>query len=70
MFTQFHAVATEDFLDGKILLRKKVLRKALEILDSELNPDHRLPDYSPEFRKKLAIGLFYKVEQTLLYLPK
>ncbi|KAL6263816.1 hypothetical protein P5V15_003899 [Pogonomyrmex californicus] len=35
-------------------------RIALEILHDELHPDFVLPDYSPEFRKTLAEGLFYK----------
>ncbi|XP_063993360.1 uncharacterized protein LOC135171019 [Diachasmimorpha longicaudata] len=55
-----HATATEKYLTGKCLLDKKVLKQALETLASELNPDHVLPDYSPEFRKNLALGLLYK----------
>ncbi|XP_066582260.1 uncharacterized protein [Prorops nasuta] len=55
-----HAVKTEEYLTGKSLMDKKVLKEAIDILDSEINPDHVLPDYSPEFRKTLAEGLFYK----------
>ena len=32
----------------------------MEMLHDELQPDHVLPNYSPEFRKTLAEGLFYK----------
>ncbi|XP_015110494.1 xanthine dehydrogenase [Diachasma alloeum] len=55
-----HATATENYLTGKRILDKSILKQALETLASELNPDHVLPDYSPEFRKNLAQGLFYK----------
>lgn len=55
-----HATKTEEFLMNKSILDKNVLKSALETLSGELNPDHVLPDYSPEFRKLLAEGLFYK----------
>ncbi|XP_076651937.1 uncharacterized protein LOC143358591 [Halictus rubicundus] len=55
-----HATKTENFLVGKSVFNKDVVKQALQTLDSELNPDHVLPDYSPEFRKTLAEGLFYK----------
>lgn len=55
-----HASRTENYLTGKSILDKNVVKTAIETLDSELNPDHVLPDYSPEFRKTLAEGLFYK----------
>nr|BCT26317.1 aldehyde oxidase [Euura sp. 'Pontania] len=55
-----HATRTEEYLMGKNILKKSVLRAALQVLDEELNPDHVLPDYSPQFRKTLAEGLFYK----------
>ncbi|XP_063993362.1 uncharacterized protein LOC135171021 [Diachasmimorpha longicaudata] len=55
-----HAKATEDFLNGKSLLDKDVFKQSMEILTSEVLPDHILPDYSPEFRKTLAQGLFYR----------
>lgn len=51
----------EDFLNGKSLFDKTVFKQALDILDAELKPDRVLPDYSPEFRKTLSLGLFYKV---------
>ncbi|XP_017888813.1 xanthine dehydrogenase/oxidase-like isoform X2 [Ceratina calcarata] len=55
-----HASNTEEFLVGKSIYDKDVIREALNKLDAELRPDHVLPDYSPEFRKLLAEGLFYK----------
>ncbi|KAK0168931.1 hypothetical protein PV327_002687 [Microctonus hyperodae] len=55
-----HATETENFLNGKSLSDKSVFKQAMELLDSELKPDRVLPDYSPEFRKTLAQGLFYK----------
>jgi len=55
-----HAKNTEQLLVGKSILDKQVLKTALETLHNELQPDHVLPDYSPEFRKTLAEGLFYK----------
>lgn len=55
-----HAKKTEEMLMGKSIFDQKVLKAALDTLHSELKPDHVLPDYSPEFRKTLAEGLFYK----------
>lgn len=39
------------------------MTSALDCLSSELHPDWVLPEASPEFRKKLAICLFYKVSR-------
>ncbi|XP_072742748.1 uncharacterized protein [Anoplolepis gracilipes] len=55
-----HAKNTEELLVGKSIFDKTVLKTALETLHNELQPDHVLPDYSPEFRRTLAEGLFYK----------
>ncbi|XP_008216630.2 xanthine dehydrogenase [Nasonia vitripennis] len=55
-----HASNTEQYLLDKNLFNAKVMEKALSTLYSELNPDHVLPDYSPEFRRLLAVGLLYK----------
>ncbi|XP_076758274.1 uncharacterized protein LOC143427746 [Xylocopa sonorina] len=55
-----HASNTEDFLVGKSIYDKSVIQEALNKLDEELKPDHVLPDYSPQFRKTLAEGLFFK----------
>nr|XP_031846555.1 xanthine dehydrogenase 1-like isoform X1 [Nomia melanderi]XP_031846556.1 xanthine dehydrogenase 1-like isoform X1 [Nomia melanderi]XP_031846557.1 xanthine dehydrogenase 1-like isoform X1 [Nomia melanderi]XP_031846559.1 xanthine dehydrogenase 1-like isoform X1 [Nomia melanderi]XP_031846560.1 xanthine dehydrogenase 1-like isoform X1 [Nomia melanderi] len=55
-----HATETENFLIGKSVFNRDVVKQAIKKLDSELNPEHVLPDYSPQFRKTLAEGLFYK----------
>lgn len=55
-----HATKTENLMTGKSVLDKQVLKTALQTLHDELHPDHVLPDYSPEFRRTLAEGLFYK----------
>lgn len=56
-----HATNTENLLIGKDLFDNTTLQSALESLNKELIPDYVLPDPKPEFRKKLAISLFYKV---------
>ncbi|KAG5332847.1 XDH oxidase, partial [Acromyrmex heyeri] len=55
-----HAKQTEELVNGKSIFNKKILKLIIEKLHVELQPDHVLPDYSPEFRKILAEGLFYK----------
>lgn len=56
-----HAKSTEVlFTHQQSIFDKNIFKAALETLHNELDPDHVLPDYSPEFRKTLAIGLFYK----------
>ncbi|KAJ8687934.1 hypothetical protein QAD02_023729 [Eretmocerus hayati] len=55
-----HALKTEKFLTGKNIYDPKHLQEAFKILQSEVNPDHVLPDYSPAFRKLLSMCLFYK----------
>lgn len=54
------AVKTEKYLVGKNLYTNDVLKEALRFLDSELHPDSELLDASPEYRKNLALALFYK----------
>lgn len=56
-----HAKSTEQlFTHQQSIFDKNMLKVALETLHDELQPDHVLPDYSPKFRKTLAVGLFYK----------
>ncbi|KAJ8967053.1 hypothetical protein NQ317_000045 [Molorchus minor] len=55
-----HATSTENYLIGKNLFDNNVLKSAYQALDRELKPDWVLPDPKPEFRKLLAISLFYK----------
>lgn len=59
--TFIHAINTENYLKGKNIFDNSILQEAMKTLDNELNPDHVLPDPSPEFRKKLSISLFFKV---------
>ncbi|XP_001688833.2 uncharacterized protein LOC5667145 [Anopheles gambiae] len=55
-----HALKTEEFLKGKNLLTNETIQGALKTLAAELNPDWVLPDAAPEYRKNLALSLFYK----------
>ncbi|XP_018394484.1 PREDICTED: xanthine dehydrogenase/oxidase-like [Cyphomyrmex costatus] len=56
----YHASGTEFLSMGKNLFDQQDLKSLLQMLSKDLQPDHTLPNYSPEFRKSLAIGLFYK----------
>lgn len=55
-----HAKKIETALVGKNPFDNATIQSVLSILSSELNPDWVLPDASPEYRKNLAIALFYK----------
>lgn len=55
-----HAKKTEEFLKDKLLFATETIQGAAKILESEINPDWVLPDASPEYRRKMAIALFYK----------
>lgn len=55
-----HANNTENYLKDKNIFDDATLQEAMKILDGELNPDHVLPDPRPEFRKQLAMSLFFK----------
>ncbi|XP_073946023.1 uncharacterized protein isoform X2 [Choristoneura fumiferana] len=59
--TFIHAKMTENFLKGKIVFNNVILQSAIKILDKEIEPKYDPAQPSPDFRKKLAIGLFYKV---------
>lgn len=56
-----HAKQTEKYLRGKDVFTNEVLQHALMVLKGELIVDEIPGEMSPEFRKKLALGLFYKV---------
>ncbi|CAG9765804.1 unnamed protein product [Ceutorhynchus assimilis] len=58
--TFVHASNTEALLLKNPLFNDNVLQQIFQSLDQELNPDWVLPDPSPNFRKQLAIDLFYK----------
>lgn len=55
-----HATKTQEFLKYKFLYDDSVLQTAFEYLNEEIKPDYVLPDAAPEFRRQLAIALFYK----------
>lgn len=58
--TFVHASNTESFLIGRNLFDEDTLQGALATLSTELVPDWVLPDASPEYRKNLALALFYR----------
>ena len=55
-----HAEKTEQILVGKDPFSNETLQEALKALKVELKPDWILPDASPDYRKNLAMSLFYK----------
>ncbi|XP_059474105.1 xanthine dehydrogenase/oxidase-like isoform X2 [Neocloeon triangulifer] len=55
-----HASATELLLKGKNLLDAAVVTQAISTLKGEVVPDQVKPGTSTDYRKKLAVGLFYK----------
>lgn len=55
-----HAEKLEKYLVGKNIYSEEVFKGACDILCKEVKPDSVLPNASPEYRKHLAISLFYK----------
>jgi xanthine dehydrogenase/oxidase len=55
-----HAEKLAKFLVGKDLYSNEVFKAACDVLSKELKPEEVLPSASPEYRKHLAISLFYK----------
>ncbi|XP_052896949.1 xanthine dehydrogenase/oxidase-like [Anopheles moucheti] len=55
-----HATRTEKFLVGKRLFDNNTIQQAINTLASEIQPDWILPDASAEYRRNLAVSLFYK----------
>lgn len=55
-----HAEKLEKFLVGKNIHDNEVFENAVEILKNEIQPEASLTETSVEFRKHLAISLFYK----------
>lgn len=60
---------TESYLTGKNLLDQTVMKRACSILQTEIQPDAGPTEASPQYRKALAVNLFYKVQCNLFY-PK
>ncbi|XP_059045049.1 xanthine dehydrogenase/oxidase-like [Achroia grisella] len=55
-----HARATETFLIMKKIFNNSILQQALHVLNDELIVDEIAGELSPEYRRKTALGLFYK----------
>lgn len=55
------AVLTERYLIGKRLFVNETLSGAISILINEMVVTDNPPEPSVEYRRKLALGLFYKV---------
>ncbi|PZC72995.1 hypothetical protein B5X24_HaOG210193 [Helicoverpa armigera] len=58
--TFYRVTATEQYLVGKQLFINETLSSALKILKNELIVEDNPPAPSVEYRKKVALGLFYK----------
>lgn len=56
-----HARKTEQYVCDKKIFTNAVLQQSLEILHEELIVDEIAGELSPEYRRKCALGLFYKV---------
>ncbi|XP_055707343.1 uncharacterized protein LOC129804238 isoform X2 [Phlebotomus papatasi] len=54
------ATASERILSGVDLFSNETLKKVIDSLKDELKCDSVMPDPLPEYREKLAMGLFYK----------
>lgn len=54
------ATQLERYLLNKPLFEVAIIREALNVMQVELEADNTLPEPSPEYRVKLAQGLFYK----------
>lgn len=54
------ATASEKILSGVDLFSNDTVKKVIDSLKDELKCDSVMPDPLPEYREKLAIGLFYK----------
>lgn len=62
------ARATESLLKGKRLYENATMQRVYRTLDQELIANYSPPEPKPEYRKNLAISLFYKVKHELLIL--
>jgi xanthine dehydrogenase/oxidase len=60
------ALNTEKYLVGKDLREQATLSSAMSVLSSEINPDSRPAAASAEYRKSLALSLFYKFYLSIL----
>jgi xanthine dehydrogenase/oxidase len=58
---------TERFLVGKNLFSNETLQGAIKVLQQEIVAIENLPEPPAEYRKQLAIALFYKVGFETMY---
>lgn len=58
-----HADKTEGYLRGKKLFTNETLQGALKVLGNEIIVNRIKGHSKPEYRKKCALGLFYKVRK-------
>lgn len=56
-----HASKTEEHLVGKDPFTDETLQMALKVLQEEINPVEAPPEPSAQYRKWLALSLYYKV---------
>lgn len=56
-----HALKTEEYVRNKKIFTNEVLQGALKVLEAELIVDDIAGEMKPAYRKKCALGLFYKV---------
>lgn len=64
-----HAIQTEKYLQGKNIYCNETLQNAINIINREVAPDDDPSKPSPKVRRKLAVGLFYKVTLLFIFLP-
>ncbi|CAH0677124.1 unnamed protein product [Chilo suppressalis] len=64
------ATLTEKFIFGKKLFTNETLQGAVRVLEQELVATPNPPEPSTEYRKRLALGLFYKSLLTLCPVEK
>lgn len=62
------ARSTENYLAGKVLFSNETLQRALTILEAELLVQENPPGTSVAYRKRLTLGLFYKVHNIYIFL--
>lgn len=55
-----HATNVETLLQGNVFFEKAVVQKTFNELEKSLNPYPDLEEASPEYRRKLACGLYMK----------
>ncbi|KAL5273913.1 hypothetical protein ACFFRR_000587 [Megaselia abdita] len=61
-----HAKATEIFLKNKNSSNEETVQELFRTLLTELNPDWFLPDASPQYRRYVSCGIFYKFILSIL----